>query len=64
MDMKDAFEQSNCLIRLRGLLPSLRPSEQKVASYILSHPEKVVYLSITELSQIVGVSDAAIDKFA
>ncbi|NLY51481.1 MAG: MurR/RpiR family transcriptional regulator [Firmicutes bacterium] len=64
MDMKDAFEQSNCLIRLRGLLPSLRPSEQKVASYILSHPEKVVYLSITELSQIVGVSDAAIVKFA
>ena len=64
MDMKGVFEQSSCLIRLRGLLPNLRPSEQKIASYILSHPEKVVYLSITELSQIVGVSDAAIVKFA
>ncbi|NMB13016.1 MAG: MurR/RpiR family transcriptional regulator [Firmicutes bacterium] len=57
-------ENTNCLIRLRGLWPSLRPSEQKVAEYILDHPEKVVYLSITELSQIVGVSDAAIVKFA
>ena len=58
------LDNSNCLIRLRGLLPSLRPSEQKVAQYVLAHPDKVVHLSITELSQIVGVSDAAIVKFA
>ena len=53
----------NCLVRIKGFYPSLRPSEQKVASYILEHPEDVIHLSVTELSKRCGVSDAAIIKF-
>ena len=66
--MTDAPELTNneqdLLLKLRGLLPSLRPSEQKVATYVLAHPDEVVHLSITELSQLVEVSDAAIVKFS
>ena len=56
-------EMENCLVRIKGFYPSLRPSEQKVASYILEHPEDVIHLSVTELSKRCGVSDAAIIKF-
>ena len=56
--------EQNLLLRLRALLPNLRPSEQKIATYVLAHPDEVVHLSITELSQLVEVSDAAIVKFS
>lgn len=52
-----------CLLRIRGLFPGLRPSEKKVARYVLDHPEEVVDLSVTELAQRSGVSDATIVKF-
>src|SRR5690554_1210474 len=53
----------NCLIKIKGLYPSLRPSEQKVADYILEHAGEVIHISVTELSNKIGVSDAAIIKF-
>lgn len=53
----------NCLVRIKSFYPSLRPSEQKVAGYILEHPEEVIHLSVTELSNRCGISDAAIIKF-
>jgi len=53
-----------CLLRIRGLFPGLRPSERKVAQYVLDHPEEVVDLSVTELARKSGVSDATIVKFS
>jgi RpiR family carbohydrate utilization transcriptional regulator len=51
-----------CTLRLRTFLPSVRPSERKVAQYILSNPESVVELPITELARLSGVSDATVVK--
>ncbi len=61
--MNNYGEIDNCLLRIRGFYQSLRPSEQKVADYILEQPEEVIHLSVTELSNRTGVSDAAIIKF-
>lgn len=54
---------SGCLLRIRGLFPKLRPSERKVASYILKSPDEVINLSVTELAKRSGVSDATVVKF-
>ena len=61
--MNNYGENDNCLLRIKGFYPNLRPSEQKVADYILEKPEEVIHLSVTELSNRTGVSDAAIIKF-
>lgn len=52
-----------CLIRIRGLFPTLRPSEQKVAKYILDNPSEVINLPVTDLATKSGVSDATVVKF-
>ena len=61
--LKRVGEPETCIIKIRALYSTLRPSEQKVAGYILEHPQEVIYLSVTELSNRVGVSDATIIKF-
>lgn len=48
------------LVRLREVLDQITPSERKVAEYILNHPEKMIGLSIAQLSQLSGGSQAAV----
>jgi DNA-binding MurR/RpiR family transcriptional regulator len=52
-----------CILRIHASFPSLRLSEQKVAQYILDHPEVVIALSVTEVARRSGVSDATVVKF-
>ena len=53
----------NILLTIRGLLPSLTAGEKKIADYVLRYPDEVVKLSITELAEACGVSDATIFRF-
>ena len=53
----------NILLKIRGLLPSLTAGEKKIGNYVLRYPDKVVKLSITELAEACGVSDATIFRF-
>jgi RpiR family carbohydrate utilization transcriptional regulator len=53
----------NILLTIRGLLPSLTAGEKKIGDYVLRYPEEVVKLSITELAEACGVSDATIFRF-
>ncbi len=48
------------LVRLREVFDSLTPSEKKVADYILNSPDKLINLSVAQLSQNSGGSQAAI----
>ncbi len=54
---------SDCLLHLRGMFPSLRPAERRVATEILKQPGEIVHLSITELAKRAQVSDATVVKF-
>ena len=49
-----------CLPRIRSIATGLTKAEQKVAEYILAHPDKVIHLSITELAEAAGSAEATI----
>ena len=55
--------EENTLLHIRGVFPTLRPAEQRVAREILKNPEEAVHLSITELGRRAEVSDATVVKF-
>ncbi|NLG84898.1 MAG: MurR/RpiR family transcriptional regulator [Firmicutes bacterium] len=54
----------SALLKIRGLYPSLRPAERKVADYVLANAAAVVLLSSTELGERTGTSDATVVKFS
>jgi DNA-binding MurR/RpiR family transcriptional regulator len=51
------------VVRIRALLPSLPPASRQVAQYVLADPEAIAALTITELSQHAGVSEASTLRF-
>lgn len=52
------------LTRLRVQFPSLSPAESKVCKFILDNPEKVIRMTLVEIAQETGVSDATAVRFA
>ena len=57
-------ELGSAILRIRGLYPSLRPAERRVADYVLANAAAVVRLSSTELGERSGTSDATVVKFS
>jgi len=54
---------ADLLVRVRALLPSLAPSEQSVARYVVGNPSATAQLTIGELAAAVGVSQASVSRF-
>lgn len=52
------------LVGIEESLPSLKPSEKKVAEYILAHPEDVIEYSVQKLASLANVSEATIVRFS
>jgi DNA-binding MurR/RpiR family transcriptional regulator len=52
------------LARLGSLIASLRESERKIGEYLQANAGEVVYLSITELADRTGTSEATVIRFA
>lgn len=52
------------LVALKAILDQLKPSERKVADYILKHPKDVVKLSVQKLAEFSGVSEATIIRLS
>ncbi|MBB6672126.1 MurR/RpiR family transcriptional regulator [Cohnella nanjingensis] len=48
------------LVRLREVLDQLTPSERKVAKFILEHPQSMIGLSVAQLADQSGGSQAAV----
>lgn len=59
-----ARDAQGVLARLGTLAPSLRESERKIAGYLLAQPQELIYLSITELADRTGTSEATVIRFA
>ena len=51
---------SDSLARMRAAYPSLPPSERKVTDFILTNFEDVIRMTLAELAQRSGVSDATV----
>ncbi|TMV46905.1 MurR/RpiR family transcriptional regulator [Paenibacillus mesophilus] len=52
------------LVALKAILDQLKPSERKVADYILEYPKDVVKLSVQKLAEYSGVSEATIIRLS
>jgi DNA-binding MurR/RpiR family transcriptional regulator len=63
MDTQTNYERGT-LAAISDALPKLKGSAQKVAQYILNAPRETINLTITELGNRAGVSDASIVRFA
>lgn len=53
-----------CLARIRASYGSLRPSERRVADFVLKHPEEVTALSVTEMAARAQTSESTVVKLA
>ncbi|HOK70059.1 MAG TPA: MurR/RpiR family transcriptional regulator [Bacillota bacterium] len=51
-----------CLVTIRGRYPSLAPAEQKVAFFILEHPESAAEMTSVQLAAAAGVSESTVVK--
>ena len=54
---------SSVFERISGDYYQLTSSERKVADYVVSHPQKTQFMSISELSEEAGVAEATISRF-
>ena len=45
------------LKKLQQVRPQVGPAKQKILDFVLSEPERVVHMSITELAELAGVSE-------
>jgi len=55
---------TGCLVKLREVFDDLKPSEKKVARYILNYTDEVVGMPIGELAERSGVSKAAVVRLS
>jgi DNA-binding MurR/RpiR family transcriptional regulator len=53
----------NTLMRIRVAQPGMAKGASRIADYILAQPEKIVSMSVTELSEETGVSEGSIINF-
>ena len=49
-----------CFVRIQGAYASLRAAEQRVADFILKHPEELIYLTVTELAERTQTSESTV----
>ena len=47
-------------VRLQGAYTSLRAAEQRVADFILKHPDELIYLTVTELAERTNTSESTV----
>ena len=47
-------------VRIQGTYTSLRTAEQRVADFILKHPDELIYLTVTELAERTNTSESTV----
>lgn len=57
------WETSNCLFRIKTLLPHLKGVEKQIAEYVLENPQEVVGIPITELAEKTKSSESTVVRF-
>lgn len=63
MDAFDSVSTSGVLSLIRGYYPSLSQSEAKVADFILGNYQAAVRMTLADVAQETGVSDATVLRF-
>ncbi len=64
VEAKESSHEGDALLsRITAVRLNLRPSEQRVASFVLGQPNRVAHMAIAELAEAVGVTDPTIARF-
>jgi len=56
----DAVHIPGSFVRLQGAYSTLRAAEQRVADFILKHPDELIYLTVTELAERTNTSESTV----
>jgi RpiR family transcriptional regulator, carbohydrate utilization regulator len=56
----DAVKVPGCFVRIEGAYATLRAAEQRVADFILKHPDELIYLTVTELAERTNTSESTV----
>jgi DNA-binding MurR/RpiR family transcriptional regulator len=56
----DPVKVPGSFVRLQGAYSSLRAAEQRVADFILRHPDELIYLTVTELAERTKTSESTV----
>jgi RpiR family carbohydrate utilization transcriptional regulator len=56
----DPVNVPGSFVRLQGAYSGLRAAEQRVADFILKHPDELIYLTVTELAERTNTSESTV----
>ena len=56
----DPVSVPGAIVRLQAAYASLRAAEQRVAEFVLAHPEDLIYLTVTELAERTKTSESTV----
>ncbi|HEY0615517.1 MAG TPA: MurR/RpiR family transcriptional regulator [Candidatus Elarobacter sp.] len=56
----DPVKVPGSFVRLQGAYSGLRAAEQRVADFILKHPDELIYLTVTELAERTNTSESTV----
>jgi DNA-binding MurR/RpiR family transcriptional regulator len=56
----EALPVPGCFVRINGTYDTLRAAEQRVADFILAHPEDLIHLTVTELAERTQTSESTV----
>jgi DNA-binding MurR/RpiR family transcriptional regulator len=59
-DKIETINIPGCFVRIHGTYASLRAAEQRVADFILKHPEELIHLTVTELAEKTQTSESTV----
>lgn len=63
VDETDLRDLRGGLARIRSVYSTLAPAERKVADFIFANHKQVIYMSVTQLAEGVGVGDSTVIRF-
>ncbi len=63
LEQDNTRELRGGLIRIRSVYNTLAPAERKVADFITENYKQVIYMSVTQLAEAVGVGDSTVIRF-
>jgi len=56
----DPVKVPGSFVRLQGAYSGLRAAEQRVADFVLKHPDELIYLTVTELAERTNTSESTV----
>lgn len=60
---RDTMKQRNLIVEIKRKYDFLTKAEKKIANYTLANPQKVLFMSITDLGDASGVGETSVFRF-